>query len=151
MNELCEEVYGRKAGLLEDLNARESLVEVCQRFRWMSVQDVDKAFKQLPNFDPAKVPTEAQDMGRPADSGRPAGDAHQPGGVQPLRIRPVSGGLGAVPTSVPPKVVIFCLDWSASMMSRDTGTALNRFDTCLSCVQVLMREQVRDCDLIGFI
>merc|ERR1712139_572025 len=51
--------------------------------------------------------------------------------------------------SGPPKVVIFCLDWSASMMSRDTGTPLSRFETCLSCVQTIMREQVRDCDLVG--
>merc|ERR1719305_1063867 len=49
------------------------------------------------------------------------------------------------------KVVVFCLDWSASMMSQDTGTKFTRFGICVDRVQKILREQVRDQDLVGVV
>jgi len=142
MNELCEEVFGKRGNILEDANVRESLVEVCQRFRWMSVREIDQAFQKLPNFDPTAVPTEAKDMGRPAElEGMPSAT----NGTRVIR----QGTAGAMQGFQPPKIVMFCLDWSASMSSKDTGTSLSRFDTCLQCIQRIMRDQVRDHDLVG--
>lgn len=50
-----------------------------------------------------------------------------------------------------PKVVIFCLDWSCSMLSRDTRTPLSRFETCVKCVQRILQDQVRDFDHVGVV
>lgn len=142
MNELCEEVFGRKPNVLEDPKARECLVEACQRFRWMSVKDVDEAFKQLPNFDPTKIVSEARDLGRPA-GGSSSSSSHLAfiGPKSLTRLGPKS--------AIAPKAVMFCLDWSASMMSKDTGTSLSRFEICLASVQRIMKQQVRDHDLVS--
>uniref|UniRef100_A0A7S1PM06 VWFA domain-containing protein n=1 Tax=Alexandrium catenella TaxID=2925 RepID=A0A7S1PM06_ALECA len=51
----------------------------------------------------------------------------------------------------PPKIVMFCLDWSLSMLSQDTGTALSRFATCVACVQRIMTDQVQNHDLVGIV
>merc|ERR1719189_2258644 len=101
--------------------------------------------------------TEAKDMGRPAEpptAGRMTGSVvmgSTPGSV----LIPNGGRNAAVPANVGvpagPKVVIFCLDWSASMMSRDTGTPLTRFDMCLKHVQRILIEQVSDNDLVGVV
>jgi len=150
VNELCEEVFGRRPELLQNAAARELLVDVCQRYRWMSVQEINEAFSRL--GDPARVPSEARDMGRPSQppsqmslsdtSGRPrAGHAATPG----------SAGTLATPNPTIPKVVIFCLDWSLSMLSQDTGTHLSRFGTCVACVRRILHEQVRDKDLVGVV
>jgi hypothetical protein len=152
VNELCEEVFGRRQELLKNPSARELLVDVCQRYRWMSVQEINEAFSRL--GDPARVPSEARDMGRPSQppsqmslsdtSGRPrTGHAATPG----------SAGTLATPNPNPnvPKVVIFCLDWSLSMLSQDTGTHLSRFGTCVACVRRILHEQVRDKDLVGVV
>jgi len=37
------------------------------------------------------------------------------------------------------------------MMSRDTGTPLSRFETCVQCVQGILQQQVRDCDFVGVV
>lgn len=37
------------------------------------------------------------------------------------------------------------------MQSRDTRTPLSRFETCVACLQRILREQVRDCDLVGVV
>eukprot|EP00931_Biecheleriopsis_adriatica_P045170 TRINITY_DN25892_c0_g1_i2.p1 TRINITY_DN25892_c0_g1~~TRINITY_DN25892_c0_g1_i2.p1 ORF type:complete len:1704 (-),score=338.00 TRINITY_DN25892_c0_g1_i2:137-5248(-) len=136
-NELCEDVFGNKASILEDSSSRERLVEICQRLRWMSVRELDGAFKQLPGFDPAQVPTEARDLGRPAE---PIGGLATPG----------SGRWSNLVAS-PPKVVVFCLDWSASMRSRDTGTPLSRFETCMERMRRILREQIRDRDVVSLV
>jgi len=46
---------------------------------------------------------------------------------------------------------MFCLDSSASMMSNDTGTRFNRFETCVQCVQRMLRDQVSDSDMVGIL
>jgi hypothetical protein len=136
MNELCEELFARRPDILKDPDARERVVEVCQRYRWMSNREVDEAFARLPRFDPAKVPTVASDCGRPVEP--PAGT----NGYARASSSTSNGG---------PKVVLFCLDWSASMMSKDTGTQLSRFETCIDCVLRMLRDQVRDCDYVGVV
>jgi len=144
VNELCEEVFGKRREILRDPVAREHLVDACQRFRWMSIQEVDTAFSRLPGLDPASITTEAQDLGRPVEpisGSRSHFDRHA---LQHQR-------LGMRPFTALPKVVVFCLDWSASMQSRDTRTPLSRFETCVACLQRILREQVRDCDLVGVV
>lgn len=141
MNELCEEVFGKKSALLKDPAAREKLVDVCQRMRWMSVAEIDQAFARLPAFEPVKVPTEARDLGRPEVA--PTAPAGIPG--TPM------GSTRALPNSGAPKVVMFCLDWSASMKSNDTRTHLNRFQTCVQCILRILQDQVRDNDLVGVV
>jgi len=145
VNELCEELFGRRRDMLKDRQAREALVDACQKFRWMSVREVEEAFRRLPGFEPTSIPTESRDMGRPAEP--PAanpGNARSDMNQSPRRVF-----LPAGPT--PPKVVIFCLDWSASMMSRDTRTPLTRFETCVACVRQILRSNVKDCDLVGVV
>jgi len=152
MNELCEDIFGKRPDLLKDPMSRERLVDVCQRFRWMSVREVDDAFRRISNsFDPARIPTEARDLGRPAEPpvqsvnrqvSRVGGSILEAG---------LGGPVGTVQVSTAPKVVIFCLDWSASMMSRDTRTPLNRFETCVACVKKIMQDQVRDYDYVGVV
>lgn len=67
-------------------------------------------------------------------------------------MRQTSGPPGATQViSGGAKVVIFCLDWSASMKSNDTRTALNRFQTCVQCILRILQDQVRDNDLVGVV
>uniref|UniRef100_A0A7S2MPH4 VWFA domain-containing protein n=1 Tax=Zooxanthella nutricula TaxID=1333877 RepID=A0A7S2MPH4_9DINO len=148
VNEICEELFGRQPQLLRDPLARERLVEICQRLRWMGVGEVDDLASQIPGFKPAALPSEARDLGRPQEP-PVAADAPAAG---PQRM--VSAGGAALPrgqADAPPKVVIFCLDWSLSMLSQDTGTNLTRFGTCVACVRRILRDQVRDQDLVGVV
>jgi Mg-chelatase subunit ChlD len=48
---------------------------------------------------------------------------------------------------------MFCLDWSASMMSKDTGAMplRSRFETCVSCITKILLERIRDCDSVGIV
>eukprot|EP00929_Paragymnodinium_shiwhaense_P059818 TRINITY_DN29929_c5_g1_i1.p1 TRINITY_DN29929_c5_g1~~TRINITY_DN29929_c5_g1_i1.p1 ORF type:complete len:1527 (-),score=324.40 TRINITY_DN29929_c5_g1_i1:107-4687(-) len=147
MNELCETVFSRRSDVLRNRAARERLVDACQRLRWMNLREVDEAFSRLPDFYPAQVPTEACDMGRPAEP--PAGS----GGAVNSRLS-IAGTRQSICMSNgngqgPAKVVVFCLDWSASMKSNDTGTPLSRFETCIACILRILREQVRDADYVG--
>jgi len=140
MNEVCEEIFGNRPEFLKDPGSREMLVDTCQRHRWMSLREVDQAFARLPGFDPLAIATEAKEMGRPAEP--PAGAVS----------RPVGGpGEAAAGVSDVPRVVIFCLDWSASMMSRDTGGPMTRFEMCVKCVQQILQKQVRDQDYTGIV
>lgn len=137
MNELCEVVFGKRRDIFKDRPSREILVDACQRLRWMSVREVSEAFNKLPQFNSGAIPTDATDLGRPAQP--PAGNSRS------SLAAPFSRG------SSSPKVVIFCLDWSASMMSRDTGNGQSRFETCVSCIQKILQEQLRDCDFVGIV
>jgi len=161
MNELCEKLFAHHNHILEQPEAREQLVEACQRYKWMCVHEIDEAFRRLPNFEPSRVPSQAQDLGRPLERvgslRRSNTDLHS------RSVRSLSRGAGGscsssyTPVSTKctpkglPKVVVFCLDWSASMMSKDTGTGMSRFELCLARVQRIMREQVSDCDLVGVV
>lgn len=144
VNELCEEVFGKKSELLKNPINRELLVDVCQRLRWMSVQEIDGAFQRIPEFEPSRIMTEAKDLGRP----------------EPLPVttrRESARGMATTrDTEIPqgpaqPKVVIFCLDWSCSMMSRDTRGPLTRFGVCMDCVKRIFRDQVHERDLVGVV
>lgn len=137
VNELCEDILARRRELLLQPAARELLVESCQRVRWMSVAEIDGAFGRLPGFDPQQIPTEAADLGRPE---APANGYSQSLGVGRSFAAPVA-----------PKVIIFCLDWSCSMKSRDTRGPLNRFETCVRAIQGILSEQVKDADLVGIV
>lgn len=130
VNELCEEIFGRRVDLLKDVNVREALVAVCQSFRYLSVPEIDDAFAQIPGLNPAEVKTEAVDLGAPMSA--------------PVVVKSALGQPSA-------KIVIFALDWSASMQSNDTGTNLNRFQTCVRCVMRILNDQVRDPDLVGIV
>jgi len=141
MNELCEAIFSRRSDVLADPVAREHIVDTCQRFRWMSVREVDQSFGRLNDFDPARIVTEASDLGRPAEP--PAGDLSTP--------RRVGVQCGSAPTAGGPKIVVFCLDCSTSMMSHDTGTHLSRFETCVACILQILQEQVLDCDFVGVV
>jgi len=159
MNELCEEIFARLPQVLADPVARERLVDICQRYRWMAVREVNEAFARVPGMETGRVMTEAKDMGRPAEppaAGRMTGSVvmgnfPQPGSV----LIPTGSRTSPAPSNVAvpagPKVVIFCLDWSASMMSRDTGTNLNRFELCSKHVQRILMEQVSENDLVGVV
>mmetsp|Transcript_77595 Transcript_77595/g.225181 ORF Transcript_77595/g.225181 Transcript_77595/m.225181 type:complete len:1855 (+) Transcript_77595:102-5666(+) len=147
MNEVCEEIFGKRPEFLKDPSAREMLVDTCQRHRWMSVREVDQAFARLPGFDPSAIPTEAKEMGRPAEP--PAGAVSVSRPINGAGGAPAEGG-GAGASDVP-RIVIFCLDWSASMMSRDTGGPMTRFELCVKSVQQLLQRQVRDQDYAGVV
>jgi len=171
VNELCVEVFSRHPHLLHEPASRERLVDICQRLRWMSVQEVDVAFANMRGVNPANVPTEARDLGRPVEPSRsrePSGRLSLTSGTgasvsipsphTPTAKRLVSVAITSTPKMGPqdllhphgpPKVVMFCLDWSLSMMSQDTGTHLSRFATCQACVQRILTEQVIDHDLVG--
>mmetsp|Transcript_16583 Transcript_16583/g.30742 ORF Transcript_16583/g.30742 Transcript_16583/m.30742 type:complete len:1467 (+) Transcript_16583:61-4461(+) len=161
VNELCEEIFGRRAKLLEDFSVREAVVSVCQSYRYMSVRDIDNAFAQIPGFVPADVPTEAIDLGPAATQQRvPYGSARMVSSDRRSIGRPNQAGYSMTMPAVPgsmgalgptPKMVVFCLDYSTSMLSRDTGTGLNRFETCIQCVQNILRDQVKDCDMVGIV
>jgi len=140
VNELCEEVFSRRSDFLTEPEARERLVDVCQRLRWMSVKEIDAAFGALTGFDPASVPSEAQDLGRPCEPAQASANE-----------RAMQSTVDALGKATQTKVVIFCLDWSASMASRDTRTPLSRFETCVQCVQRILREQVNDRDHVGIV
>lgn len=149
INELCEQIFGRLAHILNDPASRERLVDICQRYRWMSVREVNDAFTRIPGMDPSRVATEARDMGRPSEpplAGR-AGTAAIPGSVG----MPGSASVPLPGNPSVPKTVFFCLDWSASMMSRDTRTPLSRFEMCVKHVQRILHEQVSDRDLVGVV
>eukprot|EP00929_Paragymnodinium_shiwhaense_P073821 TRINITY_DN37715_c0_g1_i1.p1 TRINITY_DN37715_c0_g1~~TRINITY_DN37715_c0_g1_i1.p1 ORF type:complete len:2022 (-),score=662.37 TRINITY_DN37715_c0_g1_i1:112-6177(-) len=138
MNELCEEVFGRQQDLLDDSQSREFLVDVCQRMRWLSCAEVDQAFGRLRGFTPQKVPSEARDLGRPAEP--------------PVASIPnAPGGAGGGPKVQGQKMVVFCLDWSASMLSTDTGTPLTRFGVCQKSVLRILRDQVNDQDIVSLV
>eukprot|EP00928_Gymnodinium_smaydae_P034972 TRINITY_DN2467_c0_g3_i1.p1 TRINITY_DN2467_c0_g3~~TRINITY_DN2467_c0_g3_i1.p1 ORF type:complete len:1653 (+),score=416.81 TRINITY_DN2467_c0_g3_i1:99-5057(+) len=165
MNELCEDIFAKHPELTTAASSRELLVEACQRVRWMSTKDVDEAFARLPDYNPAKVPTDSRDAGRPEGVAAVASAAAAGAGAMALHGAAAANGGGRIrglsPVAPPgrqgatasrpaaPKVVFFCLDWSASMMSQDTGTRLSRFETCVQCVLRILREQVRECDLVG--
>jgi len=162
VNELCEEMFSKHPELLQNPESRERLVDICQRLRWMSVQELDAAFAQIRGLNPAKVPTEARDLGRPVEP--PSSRNLTSPATQRLCISGTSGSApgtaSVVGTSTPkmapaivgiPKVVVFCLDWSLSMLSQDTGTALSRFATCVACVQRILLDQVQDQDLVGVV
>jgi len=154
VNELCEEVFGRRPELLRDPIARERLVDVCQRLRWMSVREVDEAFARMQGFDPLSVRSEARDLGPPSTSPPTTQGSLVPSSGD-LRL-PSKGWVDPSAMVVPaqpaaPKVVVFCLDWSLSMLSQDTGTSLSRFETCVACVRRILWDQVRDCDLVGVV
>jgi len=157
MNELCEEVFAHQSHILEQAEAREHLVEACQRFKWMSVREVNEAFRRLPSFEPSRVPSTAQDLGRPLERvgglRRSTTDLHSRSAPSLGRGFSCSFPSSSSPVSPKgtPKVVVFCLDWSASMMSKDTGTPMSRFELCLARVQRIMREQVNDYDLVGVV
>jgi len=138
MNELCEEVFKTRPDVLEDASAREHLVDVCQRFRWMSVNDVDVAFQRIPHFVPSLVNTEAYDL-----------EAHASMPLATDARMTVPFGSGAAQRL--PKSVVFCLDCSASMKSQDTGTPQSRFEVCLARVQQIMRDRILDCDLVSVV
>jgi len=160
VNELCEEIFSRHPDVLRDPQSREHLVDICQRLRWMSVPELDAAFGRIPGLCPGQVPTEARDLGRPVEPPSTRGMASAPG----TRVSIAGTCASIAGTSLaagsptqraggpsPPKVVIFCLDWSLSMLSQDTGTALSRFATCVACVQRIMADQVLDHDLVGVV
>lgn len=163
VNEICEELFGRQTELLQDARVREIVVEMCQRLRWMSVREINDAAGRIPGFQPLQLPTEARELGRPAEppsSGGPGGSIEACAGPPRQISRPTGslalrggnsagGGVGAA--DGPPKVVIFCLDWSLSMLSQDTGTNLNRFQTCVACIRRILRDQVRSQDLVGVV
>jgi len=172
VNELCEELFGRRPELLRDPAAREHLVEICQRLRWMSVREVDETAARIPDFQPARITTEARDLGRPVEppaktgagsvdvvsaraptsaSAAPAAAASGAKGAGAMVSLRAGGGLPQSTIDGPPKVVIFCLDWSLSMLSQDTGTNLTRFGTCVACIRRILRDQVRNQDLVGVV
>ena len=148
VNELCEEVFSKSPHVLSDPNARERLVDICQRHRWMSVEEVTEAFARLPGLNVAVIPTEAHNMGRPQEPPTPRMLATAQG-VCPPEALVGAGVTSMLPTA--PKVVVFCLDWSASMMSRDTRTPLSRFEMCQQSVQRILNDQVRDCDFVSVV
>jgi len=162
VNELCEEIFGKHPEVLRDPESRERLVDICQRLRWMSVQELDAAFARIPGLDPPKVPTEARDLGRPVE---PVSSRSLPTPGSRRTIMGTSASFTGTSVSLTgistprmgpgmlaqPKVVIFCLDWSLSMLSQDTGTALSRFATCVTCVQRILTDQVQDHDLVGVV
>jgi len=150
LNELCEDIFSRRPEALRDPESRERLVDICQHLRWMSVQEIDQAFARIPGFTPQRVPTEARDLGRPVEpSGRPVQSRGR------LQLQPPQSSqtlkMGQSGTVGPPKVVIFCLDWSLSMLSQDTGTHLSRFATCVACIQRILADQVQNHDLVGVV
>jgi len=165
VNELCEEVFSRHPHLLHEPVSRERLVDICQRLRWMSVHEVDLAFASIRGVNPANVPSEARDLGRPVEPN--PGRNREPKARLTLATTGTGASVSLPSVSVavtstpkmgpqdllhphgPPKVVMFCLDWSLSMMSQDTGTSLSRFATCQACVQRILTEQVMDQDLVG--
>merc|ERR1719329_1504473 len=101
MNELCEVVFSKRRDIFKDRPSREHLVDACQRVRWMSVREVTDAFSKLPNFSASSIPTEAVDMGRPAEP--PAASSKH------SRLQLASPGAAHRQTRGPrvPKVVIF--------------------------------------------
>jgi len=113
----------------------------------MSVQEVDNAFARFPSFNPAGVPTEAVDLGRPCE----------PPVAQVVRVErnrtSSSDGLGLGGGTGKPISVLFCLDWSASMMSKDTGTRplRSRFEICVDCITKIIMDRIRDVDSIGIV
>jgi Mg-chelatase subunit ChlD len=149
VNELCEEVFSKSPHVLSDPNARERLVDICQRHRWMSVEEVTEAFSHLPGLNVAAIPTEAHDMGRPQEPPAPRMLATAQGVRPPPQALVGAGVTSMLPAA--PKVVVFCLDWSASMMSRDTRTPLSRFEMCQQSVQRILNDQVRDCDFVSVV
>jgi len=149
MNEMCEEIFGNRPEILHDPAARELLVDTCQRHRWMSVRELDQAFARLPGLDPAQIMSEAKDLGRPSEP---------PAGISAVPVpKQVNGAAMATPegqaagVADAPRVVIFALDWSTSMMSRDTKTPHTRFEICQRCVQQILQHQVRDKDYVGVV
>lgn len=83
-------------------------------------------------------------MGRPAEPPTPppsAGRSIALGGAP---------GAGQALRSIP-KLVIFCLDWSASMLSNDTGTKLTRFGMCAESVKGILRDQVGPEDIVSIV
>merc|ERR1719183_989609 len=104
----------------------------------MSVKEIDEAFSKITKFDPSAVPTSARDLGRPAEPSGDGvmvyGDRDGPnaliskeafGRKASFSAAPPSSHTLGLKTQEPkvevPRFVVFCLDWSASMMSQDTG------------------------------
>eukprot|EP00928_Gymnodinium_smaydae_P063628 TRINITY_DN47149_c0_g1_i1.p1 TRINITY_DN47149_c0_g1~~TRINITY_DN47149_c0_g1_i1.p1 ORF type:complete len:1550 (+),score=417.94 TRINITY_DN47149_c0_g1_i1:130-4779(+) len=161
-NELCEHVFSRFHGILKDPASREKLVDVCQRVRFMSVREIDQAFSVFPGVEPAGVPTEARDMGRPEEPAVATVPSTAPGVSTGLRRLGPHGSLTLPPGSAPllagqgrgvggQKAVLFCLDRSASMQSNDTGNGSTRFGTCVQCVLRLLRDQVGNDDFASVV
>jgi len=123
----------------------------------MSVKDVDHAFRAI--MDPADVPSHAVDLGPPQvpSGGRMSLSGSLYGrtasktlGIHPAQEAQMLGFSDLVGSAA--KVVIFCLDRSASMMSQDTGNlGMTRFGLCVERIRKILREQVRDRDLVGIV
>jgi len=145
MNEICEIVFGKKPEILTDPPCRELMVEVCQRLRYMSIKEIDDHLSRIPGLQPTSIRTEARDLGRPAEPPQVA--------VVPASARGVRGSIAGTSgeQAAVAKVVIFALDWSASMMSNDTGNGKSRWTTCLDCVKRIMKDQVKDQDYLGVV
>jgi Mg-chelatase subunit ChlD len=165
MNELCEIIFSKYQHLLENALTRENIVDVCQRFRFLSVKEVDEAFAKVQGFNPGAVPTTAKDLGRPAD---PPDAINRTGSKQSSEAFGRKGSMlgvdrdaikdhlaaGGPPQNMVevPRLVVFCLDWSPSMMSQDTGLSkMTRFQLCIDRVQNILREQVREQDLVSVV
>jgi Mg-chelatase subunit ChlD len=163
MNELCEIIFSKQQHVLDCPEVRERMVDVCQRHRFMSVQEIDAAFSKILNVEPSTVPTSARDMGRPAEPpgwgvdiphaaipkeafGRKASFSAAP----PLaHVQGITAQLNKVEV---PRFVVFCIDWSASMMSQDTGKrGETRFGACIDRVQRILQEQVRENDIVSVV
>jgi Mg-chelatase subunit ChlD len=163
MNEICEFIFSQQQHLLECPDSREHIVEICQRHRFMSVQEIDEAFKKIGKFDPSVVPTLAKDMGRPAELPGSGADVHNAYIPTETFGRKASLQLWTPPLSDTPhkaqqvkveipRFVVFCLDCSASMMSQDTGKrGETRFGACVDRVQRILREQVREHDIVSIL
>jgi len=168
MNEICENIFGRQAHLLDDADTRERMVEVCQRFKWMSVKEIDESFSAISDeLDVSSIPTDAQDLGRPAEPAsvkccRQRNASHPSLEASRQEWKPTQRNLSDSTARVAaqdsakkqvdsPRVIVFCLDWSPSMMSNDTGTKFTRFGLCIDRLQQILREQVRDLDFVGVV
>ncbi|CAE7551395.1 unnamed protein product [Symbiodinium natans] len=129
VNELCEEVFGKRSELLKSgAQGYRSEIAVVTR---LSVREIDEVGHPVPLLKQANMSL-APTLGREGDGGLCTASLRGAEGGAGSRHRGENDineqGAGAVNV-----VVIFCLDWSASMKSNDTRTQYNRFQTCVQC------------------
>jgi Mg-chelatase subunit ChlD len=155
---------------LENAQQRECLVDVCQRYKYLGVKEIEDAFAKINGFDPQSVPTKAKDMGPSQKPGKVPGqlDNSIGGRRAPTELQsqglaasmkvPLNTHLGRLQERGPgrsvevPRFVVFCLDWSASMKSQDTGVrGANRFDICIQRVLRILKDQVRENDIVSVV
>merc|ERR1712187_606987 len=125
-NELSEVIAER--WLLDKSEAnREVMVDLCNRYSYMSLAQIDEAASKIDGLRVSNIPTNAMEVGVDKEN--------------------VASAEQVLVVDAPRSIAVL-LDRSASMCSRDANGS-SRFDVCRDCITDIFEKKVDDHDFIG--